>query len=147
MQIEILRPKVDLEPIYLINLQNPHNPWTKEAIKEELNLWAKTSKVLKNSQDQVMGYVLVRNLVDYYEITSIAVDKSIYRQGFGKMLLKNIIDEAKKSKNIKGLLLEVSQLNLAAVKLYEAFGFKQTRIRKAYYKDGSNALEMSLEFT
>ena len=42
--------------------------------------------------------------------------------------------------NLKKLLLEVSQSNVAAERFYNNFDFSTVGIRKNYYKDGSHAL-------
>ena len=42
--------------------------------------------------------------------------------------------------NLKKLLLEVSQSNVAADRFYSHFDFSTVGIRKNYYKDGSHAL-------
>jgi len=43
------------------------------------------------------------------------------------------------------VLLEVRHSNLAAVALYEGFGFETTGVRRGYYSDtGEDALEMRI---
>lgn len=135
----------DFESVYKINLEVIHNPWTKEAIENEIKDWSEFSKVLETSPFNVIGYILVRRLAEHCEITSLAILKDHQGKGLGEYLLRIIIGEAKNSKNIKGLLLEVNQNNNAAIRLYTKVGFKQTRVRERYYRDGSNAIEMSLE--
>ena len=45
-----------------------------------------------------------------------------------------------KKLNLKKLLLEVSQSNIAAERFYSRFDFSTVGIRKDYYKDGSNGI-------
>ena len=42
------------------------------------------------------------------------------------------------------VLLEVRRRNIPAVRLYRALGFTVARVRRAYYDDGEDALEMNL---
>ena len=44
----------------------------------------------------------------------------------------------------KNIILEVSQNNEIAKKLYEDFNFRDMAIRKKYYQDGSDAIIMKL---
>jgi len=52
--------------------------------------------------------------------------------GLGKILLKHLIDEAKK-KQIDKITLSVDKDNLAAIRLYEKFGFKQIKDEESYF--------------
>jgi ribosomal-protein-alanine N-acetyltransferase len=136
----------DIEEVYRINQEVILNPWTKEAIIAEVEQWMVYSKVLEH-ENKAIGYIFVRNLYDVFEITSFAVLKAYQGQGWGKKLLREIVQEAKNSKNIKGLLLEVNEVNQVAIALYLSQGFQKTRLRERYYRDGSNAVEMYLDLT
>jgi ribosomal-protein-alanine N-acetyltransferase len=53
-----------------------------------------------------------------------------------------------KAQSVTRVMLEVRKSNLAAQKLYEAFGFSTTGVRKGYYSDdGEDALAMTMEIT
>ena len=49
-----------------------------------------------------------------------------------------------KNLNITSITLEVNENNLPAQKLYEKYKFKNLGIRKNYYKNGENAIIMTL---
>ena len=47
-------------------------------------------------------------------------------------------------KKFNAIFLEVHHSNYAARQLYQKLGFKMNRVRKNYYSDGGDALEMML---
>ena len=52
------------------------------------------------------------------------------------------VEDLAKELNIKNVSLEVSDKNITAYLLYKKLGFIERRVRKNYYKDGTNAIEM-----
>ena len=73
------------------------------------------------------------------ELLRICIRKKFRKKGFGKLLLKEIIEECK-DRNYAKIFLEVSSENKPAIELYTGLGFYQVSIRKNYYEDGSDAL-------
>lgn len=67
-----------------------------------------------------------------------AVGPSLRGHGLGRALLGACEDELSRM-GITTLLLEVRVSNGAARALYEAAGWKQDGLRKAYYKNGEDA--------
>jgi ribosomal protein S18 acetylase RimI-like enzyme len=92
------------------------------------------------------GFVLYRELLDEGWIMQLAVrHKGV---GWGRRLLQAFLDGVR-DKSIRGpdlpwrrVLLEVSEQNEAARRLYRACGFRQVGFRKAYYRNGDSALVM-----
>lgn len=58
------------------------------------------------------------------ELARVGVDLSLHRQGIGTMLLEKVI-EVVKEKGFDGIIMLVSKNNIAALKLYEKFGFEK----------------------
>ena len=81
------------------------------------------------------GYLITYDSVDSLDIFEIAVDKNFRKKGIASKLLNKINDERK-------ILLEVSEKNIIAIKLYIKNGFKIISRRKNYYLDGSDAIIM-----
>ena len=50
--------------------------------------------------------------------------------------------EVMREKAITDISLEVKYDNITAYNLYKKLGFKTRRVRKGYYADGQNCLEM-----
>ena len=72
------------------------------------------------------------------ELLRIAVDSSHRGHSLGRALLDTCEAELSRM-GITALLLEVRVSNAAARALYEASGWKQEGLRKAYYKNGEDA--------
>ena len=72
------------------------------------------------------------------ELLRIAVDSNHRGQGLGRALL-GACEDALSRMGITTLLLEVRVSNHPARALYEASGWKQDGLRKAYYKNGDDA--------
>ena len=89
---------------------------------------------------KVVGFVSTE-ITDEVNIENVVVEKVYRNYGIGTKLLDKVADFAK-SKGNKTLSLEVSDKNITAYLLYAKYGFALRRIRKNYYKDNSNALEM-----
>ena len=111
-------------------------------MEEELKTQHPGNAVLEHN-GQIIGFLFMRTQGDDWEITSMAVDQGHRKQGFGAVLVAHGVETAKKN-GAPRVLLEVSAKNPIASRLYERFGFTKGRVRKAYYSDGSDAVEMSL---
>ena len=79
------------------------------------------------------GYLIYRKILDEYEILALATNIKNLRKGIASKLLKRLIEKAKKE-DINKVFLEVSENNIAAIKLYLKVGFCKLGFRKNYYK-------------
>lgn len=68
-----------------------------------------------------------------YEIYALFVDKKYRGDGLGEKLLKELIEEIKKTQNYKEVYLTTSPLNIPALFLYMKNGFVITDFKKDYY--------------
>ena len=82
-------------------------------------------------------------IADELQILDLAVHPAHRRQAYGQRLLKTLLHDAKRA-GCNTAMLEVSKNNTAAIHLYEQFGFGTVHVRKAYYKDGSDALLLNI---
>lgn len=82
-------------------------------------------------------------IADELQILDLAVHPSYRRQGHGQCLLKTLLQNAKRA-GCNIATLEVSKDNTAAIHLYKRFGFGTVHVRKAYYKDDSDALLLNV---
>ena len=78
-------------------------------------------------------------VVDELHITVIAVDPLRRRQGLGRQVLDALLEEGRQQGACHATL-EVAQENTAAVALYARLGFATAGIRRAYYRNGDDAL-------
>jgi len=81
-------------------------------------------------------------ILEEAHITILAIHPRFQGQGLGQALLWALLTKAH-SRQLERATLEVRDSNLAAVSLYNKFGFKEAGRRKRYYKDtGEDALVM-----
>jgi ribosomal-protein-alanine N-acetyltransferase len=117
----------------------PGNSYSRDSLFKMLgnsryHFWG----VWKN--EKLVGYAILLDSIDIFEIMKIAVDTTNRNQGIGEELLRTISQDVEKS-----IHLEVRESNLAAIKLYEKMGFENLFKRKDYYGDtGEDALVMEL---
>ncbi len=72
------------------------------------------------------------------ELLRIAVDPAHLGQGWGRSLLE-ACQEALAAERMPSLFLEVRVSNAAAIRLYQACGWKRCGLRSGYYPDGEDA--------
>jgi ribosomal-protein-alanine N-acetyltransferase len=81
-------------------------------------------------------------ILEEAHITIVAIHPRFQGQGLGQALLWALLTKAH-YRQLERATLEVRDSNLAAVSLYNKFGFKEAGRRKRYYKDtGEDALIM-----
>ena len=131
----------DLEQIKDILTTDFDDFWNYSILKDELNSKNSTYFVVKNKDNEILGFAGIKIILDEAEIMNIVTKKNYRKQGIGNLLLNRIILEAK-NKNIKKINLEVNENNIIAIHLYEKFGFNKDGERKNYYQD-QNAILMS----
>jgi ribosomal-protein-alanine N-acetyltransferase len=78
-------------------------------------------------------------VVDELHITLVAVDPARRRQGLGRQVLGDLLQRAR-DEGARHATLEVAALNAAALALYSRMGFVQAGVRRAYYRNGDDAL-------
>ncbi|MCY7389303.1 MAG: ribosomal protein S18-alanine N-acetyltransferase [Burkholderiales bacterium] len=81
---------------------------------------------------ELIGYAIVMTALEEAHLLNFAVASKWQRCGVGKALLRFLIDRAAAGR-LDVIYLEVRPSNLAGLRLYEQFGFKQLGVRKDYY--------------
>lgn len=89
------------------------------------------------------AFLLAWFVADEVHVLSVATAVSMQRRGLGRALMHQAIDEAR-SRQSELVLLEVRRSNRAAIALYRELGFRATAIRRGYYADREDAIEMAL---
>ena len=93
--------------------------------------------------DEVVGFIILQ-ITDEANVVSIAVKKGYRNLGLATKLFKHA-EEYVQSKGIKVVSLEVAFNNITAYLLYKKLGFTQRRIRKNYYENKIDCIEMIKE--
>lgn len=78
-------------------------------------------------------------VADELHITAVAVDPDRRRQGLGRLVLQALLREGAAQGAVHATL-EVSSRNPAAIALYASAGFQTAGVRRAYYRNGDDAL-------
>ena len=78
-------------------------------------------------------------------IAMLAVDPSCRRLGLGRKLVQRTI-EAMQELGAEEVMLETEITNLAALRLYESFGFLREKRLQQYYLNGNDAFKLKLFF-
>lgn len=107
-------------------------PWTLEQFTADLNS-ATTNYLFLEVQEELVGFISYRQILDEVEIDEVLIFKEYQHQGFGYQLMQKFLKVAFEKQG-QTIFLEVRQSNLPAIALYEKCGFKQIAKRKNYYQ-------------
>lgn len=138
----------DIDSVVLIDRNSFSMPWSEQFYRSELNdnsaAYLYVIETLESVQ-HVVGYLGFWFIVDEAHISTFAVHPMHRRKGYGRSLLAYALTRAARL-GAEIVSLEVRSSNLAAVKIYESFGFAITARKKGYYQDnGEDALFMILD--
>ena len=121
-----------------------------ELDSNTISLWSKKqwANEFKKEGTKIFGLLITNFVIGIYafqivldeaQINFFVINQKFRKKGFGSYLMNYLIRKCEEL-NLKKLLLEVSQNNVAAETFYAHFDFSTVVIRKNYYKDGSHAL-------
>ena len=94
-------------------------------------------------KDQVVGFVLVRSVLDEAEILTIAMDPDFRQTGGGRYLMDELMRKLYGDRVAK-LFLEVDASNKPALSLYQKLGFEKVGERKGYYPSDTDGASLAL---
>ena len=130
----------DLGKLALLEKACFSDAWTMEMLRD-------TAKqdgfccLLATLDGEEIGFVYGSVLFEDVELYKVAVLPSHRGKGFGKILAQEFI-AAVKGRGARQIFLEVRVSNQAALSLYLGQGFERVRLRKRYYADGEDCLEL-----
>lgn len=82
--------------------------------------------------DELIGYTIVMPAMEEAHLLNLAVDSRWQGRGIGGRILQQLIDRSRQT-TCEVIYLEVRPSNLAALALYDRFGFRQLGLRRDYY--------------
>ncbi|MBC8494290.1 MAG: ribosomal protein S18-alanine N-acetyltransferase [Candidatus Thioglobus sp.] len=133
----------DLDQILIIERRVYPQPWSEQKFVDSFN--HTDIDIQLATQDQtVVGYCLTLPSMDFVDILNICVDSDYQQQGLGWQLLDNLCKQHQGSAR-KAIILEVRESNIAAIRFYQSYGFKQIDSRKKYYSNGEDAKILRLQ--
>ena len=127
----------DFDRLYEIEQQAHLVPWSLGTLKNNQGERYLNLKLIENNQ--IIGFAICQTVLDEATLFNIAILPSYQGNGFGKLLLNELIIQLKE-KGVQTLWLEVRESNPARF-LYEKIGFNEVDIRKNYYPKPSGGRE------
>jgi ribosomal-protein-alanine N-acetyltransferase len=112
------------------------------SLREELvRPWASVWVAWRGPE--AVGAIVLWVVADEVHLLDVATHPESRRQGVGRALVEQAIAVAR-THGAKRLFLEVRRSNEAAIGLYKAAGFEEVGVRRRYYPDDEDALDMTL---
>lgn len=135
----------DISAVAALERECFSDAWSENMIREELcNEFC--DMYVAEEDGRVAGYAGVQIILDEGYITNVAVSAASRRRGIGRALVERLVKTARE-RSLAFITLEVRRSNLAAISLYESFGFKLEGVRAGYYRNpDEDALLMTLRF-
>jgi ribosomal-protein-alanine N-acetyltransferase len=132
----------DLPGVMVVEYLSFALPWSENSFRHELTENEKAHFWVAEADGQVIGSAGYWQIEDECHISTLAVLPDWRRKGVGELLLVAMLSEAQ-TLGVVLAILEVRVSNVAAIHLYEKYGFSINRRRKGYYRDNQeDALEM-----
>lgn len=107
-------------------------PWSAAMVRDSLSAAHTEAYGMYNEHDEIIGYVIYSMVLDELELLSMAIRLTCQQQGWGTLLLQQVITNAKQHQ-AKSIYLEVRRSNKIALSLYKKAGFEIIGERKNYY--------------
>ena len=141
MSINISNMFIDDLDLIANNLNSDFDDfWNYNVLKSELEN-GNSKYLVAKINEKIVGFAGIIPVLDEADISNIVVHKGFRNQKIGSYLLQGLINLAI-SLNLKIINLEVRESNIAAIKLYEKYGFEVCGLRKNYYNNFENAILM-----
>lgn len=126
--------KTDLPVVTKIESDCQSHPWTLLQFLDGFNAghqgWVACREY--DGREMIVGFAVVATVMDESTLLNLCVRPAFQNQGYGRMMLNFLLDQARQ-KNISKFLLEVRASNAAAIHLYEDLGFEKVSERRDYY--------------
>lgn len=126
--------KCDVEHLSVLHFSIFSDGWSTEDFLSFINNdfdFVLVAKELNNSI--IIGFVVVRMVLDEAEILTIGVSSEHQNTGVGTQLYQTL-EQILNQRKIVTLFLELRRSNAAAAGLYKKSGFKLVATRKDYYR-------------
>jgi len=105
--------------------------------------WARLWVARHERETPPVAFLLAWVVADELHLHHIATDPAQRRRGAARALVSELLAHGASIRS-RLVLLEVRRSNRAAIRLYRAFGFTAMGVRRDYYADGEDAIEMRL---
>lgn len=134
----------DLPAVDRIERLSFGDPWTVDALAQELVPSPLRAPMVVELAGKPVGYLMAWRTPDQFHVLNIAVDPAYRRRGLGELMLRAAVREARRG-GMAEVTLEVRRSNRPAIAMYQAHGFQVAGVREGYYPDtGEDALVLTL---
>ena len=104
-----------------------------------------SAALIEKKKNTWLGWYLANCQEHECELLFIYTAKLQRGKGLANILIRDLVDRARKESSLRAIFLEVRPSNNAAIKLYESHGFSQISRRPRYYSNGEDALVYRLD--
>ena len=133
--------KEHLAAVAALERETFKNPWSEQALALLCGEMATGVVVMDGARAAAYGGMMC--VAGEGQITNIGTSPDYRRRGLGAAVMAALIAEAQ-ARGLCEISLEVRESNVAAIALYEKFGFTEDGIRKGFYtKPREDAVLMS----
>ncbi len=135
MQVTIapLASPDELEAVLAIERESFTNPWTRAMHVADLeNADVSHLFIARDDGGHAVGFCSFWIVLDELHVNNLAVRAAFRRCGVASRLLQHVLDEACQ-RGASRATLEVRRSNVAAIQLYERWGFSLSTVRLGYY--------------
>ena len=119
-------------------------PWSLDLIRGALVNPRYRVRVMRGADGKLIAFYIAHTTDNQSNLDNLAVTASSRRMGCGRRLVVDWIAHARRQR-LAALTLQVNTRNLAAKRLYRAFGFRRVRMLPGYYPNGEDAYQMERE--
>jgi len=131
--IQPLSSEQDLDDVLRIEAVSFTRPWTREMYRAELDHHdVAFVYIARDAVGEAVGFCSCWRVLDEMHINNLAVLPEHRRGGVASALLERVLLDGA-AKGAPRATLEVRCSNVAALKLYEKFGFSVAAVRRGYY--------------
>jgi ribosomal-protein-alanine N-acetyltransferase len=138
----------DINEVLKIEEASFPKPWSRNIFEKELKnpvSYSLAGWLTRDLSDLLVAYVFFWIVQGEAHILNLTVREECRRKGLSKKLLEFVL-QFMSEKGVEDIFLEVRRSNVAAISLYESFGFRVFYERKNYYVD-EDALVMGLSLS
>ncbi len=126
----------DIATLFAIEQCAYEEGWSSDIMHLLLRTEHYYGRVLESKiNGSVSGYCFFSLIVDECHLLNLCIMPELQGQGYGHYLLDAIVKEVM-GQGASDVFLEVRESNLAALKLYNGYGFNELSRRKGYYPKG-----------
>ena len=132
--------EADLDVIAGLEQAAFQDPWPREMLAYELcHPHAVLLVAGRGADGPPAAYAAFRHAAGEAELLRVGVGPESRRRGLARALLVEGLERLRRA-DVQVCFLEVRVDNRSAIYLYESLGFSCTGLRRAYYRDGADAL-------